>query len=61
MGKDTTRKHVDQFPDKINCVTLHLVGYILEYRKVEYCSWWQFNCLHASINIKTKISGGSLG
>jgi hypothetical protein len=25
-------KHVEQFPDKINCVTLHLVGYILEYR-----------------------------
>jgi hypothetical protein len=24
-------KHVQQFPDKINCVTLHLVGYILEY------------------------------
>jgi hypothetical protein len=24
-------KHVEQFPDKINCVTLHLVGYILEY------------------------------
>jgi hypothetical protein len=23
-------KHVKQFPDKINCVTLHLVGYILE-------------------------------
>jgi len=23
-------KHVDQFPDKINYVTLHLVGYILE-------------------------------
>jgi hypothetical protein len=22
-------KHVDQFPDKINCVTLHLVGHIL--------------------------------
>ena len=22
---------VEQFPDKINCVTLHLVGYILEY------------------------------
>jgi hypothetical protein len=21
-------KHVDQFPDKITCVTLHLVGYI---------------------------------
>jgi hypothetical protein len=24
-------KHVQQFPDKVNCVTLHLVGYILEY------------------------------
>ena len=24
-------KHVEQFPDKINCVTLHLVGYILDY------------------------------
>ena len=24
-------KHVEQIPDKINCVTLHLVGYILEY------------------------------
>ena len=24
-------KHVEQFPDKINCVTLHLVGYIVEY------------------------------
>jgi len=27
-------KHVEQFPDKINCVTLHLVGYILEYSSV---------------------------
>jgi hypothetical protein len=25
-------KHVEQFPDKINCLTLHLVGYILEYK-----------------------------
>jgi hypothetical protein len=24
-------KHVEQFSDKITCVTLHLVGYILEY------------------------------
>jgi hypothetical protein len=24
-------KHVEQFPDKINCVNLHFVGYILEY------------------------------
>ena len=31
MGGGTTPKHVEQFPDKINCVTLHLVGYILEY------------------------------
>jgi hypothetical protein len=23
-------KHVEQFPDKINCVTLHLVEYILK-------------------------------
>ena len=23
-------KHVEQFPGKINCVTLHLVGFILE-------------------------------
>jgi hypothetical protein len=23
---------VEQFPDKINCVMLHIVGYILEYR-----------------------------
>jgi hypothetical protein len=24
-------KYIEQFPDKINRVTLHLVGYILEY------------------------------
>jgi len=24
-------KHVEQFPDKINCVALHLLRYILEY------------------------------
>jgi hypothetical protein len=23
-------KHVEQFPYKINCVTLHLVGFVLE-------------------------------
>jgi hypothetical protein len=27
-------KHVEQFPHKINCVTLHLVGYKLEYVEV---------------------------
>jgi hypothetical protein len=31
MGGGTTRNIVEQFSDKINCVTLHLVGYILEY------------------------------
>ena len=30
-GSSNHPKHVEQFPDKINCVTLHLVGYILEY------------------------------
>jgi len=29
-------KHVEQFPHKINCVKLHLVGYILEKRKIGY-------------------------
>jgi len=24
-------KHAEQFPDRIKCVTLRLVGYILEY------------------------------
>ena len=34
VSGDTTthhQEHVEQFPDKINCETLHLVGYILEY------------------------------
>jgi hypothetical protein len=30
-GWDYHPKHVQQFPDKINCVALHLIGYILEY------------------------------
>jgi hypothetical protein len=40
-------KHVEEFPDKINCVTLHL-GYILEY-----------NCLFlptVSTNIMVELS-----
>ena len=36
-------KHAEQFPYKINCVTLHLVGYILEYSN--YCS--QLHCTRA--------------
>jgi hypothetical protein len=31
MGGDNHSKHVEQFPDNIKCVTMHLVGYILEY------------------------------
>jgi hypothetical protein len=30
-------KHVKQFPDKINCVTLYLVGYILEDLVLFFC------------------------
>ena len=36
-------KQVEQFPDKINCVTLHLVGYILEYVEVINSSKY-FDC-----------------
>jgi hypothetical protein len=31
-------KHAEQFPGKINCVTLHLVGYIIEYNLFCYKS-----------------------
>jgi len=30
MGDDNTR-NIEQFPDRINCVILYLVEYILEY------------------------------
>jgi hypothetical protein len=57
-------KHVEQFPDKINCVTLHLVGYtpILEYsydartHEVTFiftlslaCSWMYSRLLNMSL------------
>jgi len=29
-------KHVEQFPGIINCVTLHLVGYVLEYLRTDF-------------------------
>jgi len=32
-------KHVEQFPDKINCATLHLVGYI--YYNMWLCQFLQ--------------------
>jgi len=33
-------KHVEQFPDKINCITLHLVGYVLEYSISSFLSFF---------------------
>jgi len=38
-------KHVEQFPDKINCVTLHLVGYI----------YWNILTTHGPMNVKVVI------
>jgi hypothetical protein len=35
-------KHVEQFPDTINCVTLHLVGYILECYSSYFCNTLAF-------------------
>ena len=40
MSDGTTRNMLGQFPDKINCVTLHLVVYILEY----YYDAWTHEC-----------------
>jgi len=40
-------KHVEQFSDKINCVTLHLVGYILEYCLL---CFYQFYTIFDTIN-----------
>ena len=36
-------KHVGQFPEKTNCVTLHLVGHILEYCSCTECQLWFFH------------------
>jgi hypothetical protein len=36
------QKHVEQFPDKINCVTLHLVGYI----------YYNIITMHGPMNVK---------
>ena len=32
----TIDKHVEQFPHEIKCVTLHPVGYILEYSSLHF-------------------------
>jgi len=42
-------KHVEQFPDKINCVTLHLIGYLLEQNN-------QFNIILPSMPRHSKRS-----
>jgi len=50
-------KHVEQFPDKINCVTLHLVRYILEYRIcIPHCATITRICcnINQSSNFKTR-------
>jgi hypothetical protein len=44
-------KHVEQFPDKINCVTLHLVGYILEH----CCEWLYMRGHHFSLYLDHKM------
>ena len=36
-------KHVEQFPHKIKCVALHLVGYILENKVFLFYSEYLFN------------------
>ena len=63
-------KHVEQFPDKINCVTLHLVGHILEYNSstsvnsniccILQCTWFLFlpfldlKCIYSNSKICLK-------
>ena len=44
-------KHVEQFPVKINCVTLHLVGYILEYILSTFCYKTKYNVTYIYTNI----------
>jgi hypothetical protein len=39
MGGGATRNMYNQFPDKINCVTFHFVGYILELEILTDCFW----------------------
>jgi len=46
-------KHVEQFPDKINCVTLQLVGYILEYLATLFS---HDTCLAKVSNVNTLCS-----
>jgi hypothetical protein len=41
-------KHVEQFPDKINCVMLHVVGYRLEH-------FWKFCTMIFSFQYKEEV------
>jgi hypothetical protein len=52
-------KHVEQSPDKINCVTLRLVGYILEpsFFDANFCIFW--SVVHLTTLTTTKISTAS--
>jgi hypothetical protein len=49
-------KHVEQFPDIINCVTLYLVGYMLECLKLilHDCTQFIYYNEHASDNFSSK-------
>jgi len=49
-------KHVEQFPDKINCVTLHLVGYILEYNTTDFAHGSYTELLYANSAIPSSSS-----
>jgi len=49
MGYGYHPKLVEQFSDKINCVTLHLVGYVLEY----YYDAWTHEHAILLINLST--------
>jgi hypothetical protein len=51
------RKHVEQFPDKINCVTLHLVEYTFEYRLTYFskCSSMRFSPVSMENHGKFKL------
>jgi len=46
------REHVEQFPDKINCVTFHLVWYVLEWSvSLSYFLRFFFLCFVLSLNL----------
>ena len=51
-------KHVEQFPNKINCVTLLLVGYILEYSKsLLIAFYWRLFCDTMEYSKEQRLDG----